>query len=70
MGRADPDGAPTFEALLERANQDPAVLAFWLSGSRGKRRPTEHSDYDVVMVVAEEAYRGIFRELGLASPSQ
>lgn len=68
MARAEPEGAREYEALLKRATQDPAVLAFWLGGSRGKGRPTEHSDYDVMILVAEDAYRPFCRELGLAGP--
>lgn len=70
MARAGPEGAQVYETLLKRAKEDPAVLAFWLSGSRGKGRPTAHSDYDIVIVVAEDAYKSFFRELGLAAPFQ
>lgn len=71
MARADLTGARTiYETLLQRAQDDPAILAFWLSGSRGKLRPTQHSDYDIVIVVAEDAYRAFFREFGLAAPFQ
>lgn len=71
MARADLEGArQIYETLLQRAQDDAAVLAFWLSGSRGKGRPTEHSDYDIVIVVAEDAYRPVCRELGLTGPFQ
>ena len=70
MTRADPPGAQVYEALLKRAKEDPAVLAFWLGGSRGKDRPTEHSDYDIVILVAEDAYKTFCDELGLEGPFQ
>jgi len=68
--RADDEGARTYEALLKRAQEDPAIVAFWLGGSRGKGRPTEHSDYDVMILVAEDAYDAFCRELGLGAPFQ
>ena len=70
MARADPPGAQVYEALLKRAQEDPAVVAFWLGGSRGKGRPTQHSDYDIVILVAEDAYRAFCDELGLEGPFQ
>lgn len=63
-------GAQTYAELLQRAQDDPAVLAFWLGGSRGMGRPTEHSDYDVGIIVAEDAYDAFRRELGLDGPFQ
>lgn len=65
MPRAEQQGARDYEALLKRAEEDPAILAFWLGGSRGKGRPTEHSDYDVMILVAEDAYKPFLRELGM-----
>lgn len=62
--------AETYAALLQRAKDDPAVLAFWLGGSRGMGRPTEHSDYDCIFIVAEEAYPTFCTEFGLAEPFQ
>jgi hypothetical protein len=70
LARADPEGARTYEALLQRAKDDPAILAFWLGGSRGMGRPTEFSDYDVGIIVGEEAYRAFCQELGLHGPFQ
>lgn len=70
MARADPPGAPVYEALLKRAQEDSAVVAFWLGGSRGKGRPTRHSDYDIMILVTEDAYRPFCRELGLEGPFQ
>jgi len=62
--------AETYDALLRRAEADPAVLAFWLGGSRGMGRPTEFSDYDVGIIMAEDAYEPFCRELGLEGPFQ
>ncbi|HEY1752361.1 MAG TPA: nucleotidyltransferase domain-containing protein [Caulobacteraceae bacterium] len=70
MGRAYPEGARTYEALLTRARDDPAILAFWLGGSRGMGRPTEHSDWDVGILVTEDAYEPFCREIGLEGPFQ
>ena len=46
MARADAEGArQIYEDLAEaRGRTTPAILAFWLAGSRGMGRPTEHSD--------------------------
>lgn len=65
MAAADSAGARTYEALLHRAKADPAVLAFWLGGSRGMGRPTENSDYDCSLVVADEAIDAFRAELGI-----
>jgi len=62
--------AETYAALLQRAKDDPAVLAFWLGGSRGMGRATQHSDYDCVFIVAEDAYPAFCAEFGLAEPFQ
>jgi hypothetical protein len=65
MARATAEGARTYEALLKRARDDPVILAFWLGGSRGMGQSTEHSDWDVGMIVAEDAYEAFCSELGL-----
>jgi hypothetical protein len=70
MARPDPDGAQIYEALLKRAHDDPAILAFWLGGSRGMGRPTRHSDYDVGILVAAEAYDEFRSELGFEGSFQ
>jgi hypothetical protein len=70
LSRAGPDAARIYEDLLKRAQTDPAILAFWLGGSRGVGRSTEWSDYDVGIIVAEGAYAGFCRELGLEGPFQ
>lgn len=65
MARAGPEGAPIYETLLRRAHDDPAILAFWLGGSRGMGRATPHSDWDIGIIVAENAYQAFCRELGI-----
>jgi hypothetical protein len=65
LARADPAGAQTYEALLQRANDDPAIVAFWLGGSRGMGRPTEHSDFDCAIIVAGEAIEAFRVEFGI-----
>jgi len=62
--------AETYAALLQRAEDDPAILAFWLGGSRGMGRPTAFSDYDVGIIVADDAYAPFCRELGFEGPFQ
>src|SRR5580658_1648782 len=62
---ADEGAARTFEELKRRAEDDPDILAFWLGGSRGMGRPTQYSDYDIGVLVAEDAYAAISRELGI-----
>jgi hypothetical protein len=52
-----------FDALLYRATIDDNILGFFLKGSRGKGFENEHSDYDLAMVVkndAAEAYKKEF----------
>ena len=70
MAGAALEAAQTYEALLQRAKDDPTILAFWLGGSRGMGRPTEWSDYDVGIIVADEAYAPLCREFGLTAPFQ
>ena len=47
---------PRYFELLELAETRPEVLAFWLTGSRGKGRETAASDYDCVLIVCDEAF--------------
>ena len=54
--REDPDERPRYFELLALAERDPDVLAFWLTGSRGKGRETAASDYDCVLVVRDEVF--------------
>ena len=66
MARPDAEGgAQVYETLLKRAQDDPSILAFWLGGSRGMGRPTPHSDWNIGIIVAEEAYGAFSRELGI-----
>jgi len=62
--------AETYAALLQRAKDDPVVLAFWLGGSRGMGRPTRYSDYDCTFIVDEVAYPAFCAEFGLSEPFQ
>ena len=62
--------AETYAALLRRAERDPAILTFWLGGSRGMGQPTAFSDYDVGIIVAEDAYQPFCREHGFEGPFQ
>ena len=64
------EGEADYLALLDRAQRDPDILAFWLGGSRGMGRPTQWSDWDVGMIVAEDAYERVRRDLGLAGDFQ
>lgn len=47
---------PRYFELLELAETHSEVLAFWLTGSRGKGRETAASDYDCVLIVRDEAF--------------
>ena len=60
--------ADVFAALLDRARKDPAILAFWLGGSRGKGLAGDHSDYDCAVIAADEAYEPLRHELGVITP--
>lgn len=54
-----------FRALLQRARTDDNIIGFFLGGSRGKGFENEYSDYDITMVVkndAAEAYKEEFDE--------
>ncbi|TRZ64621.1 MAG: hypothetical protein D4Q79_01145 [Spirochaetia bacterium] len=44
-----------FKKLFQELKNDPNVLAFWLSGSRGKEIITKHSDYDPIIIVKDKA---------------
>lgn len=47
-----------FDQILNDANNDPNILAFWLSGSRGKETIiTEYSDYDCNLIVSDEVFK-------------
>lgn len=51
-----PDDRPRYFDLLALAESNTDVLAFWLTGSRGKGRETSASDYDCVLIVKDEAF--------------
>ncbi len=56
----------TFDELHALAVEDPNILAFWLSGSRGKGQATAHSDHDCLMIIADavvDDYRARFQQL-------
>ncbi|CAN5880890.1 hypothetical protein BH11PSE1_BH11PSE1_27430 [soil metagenome] len=55
--RQDPAERPRYFDLLELAETRSEVLAFWLTGSRGKGRETPASDYDCVLIVRDEAFQ-------------
>jgi predicted nucleotidyltransferase len=44
-----------YKKLAQDFKKDPNVLAFWLSGSRGKGMVTRYSDYDFTIIVKDEA---------------
>jgi hypothetical protein len=48
---------------LKRAREDPAIVAFWLGGSRGMGRATEHSDYDCQVMLDDAAPEALRREI-------
>jgi hypothetical protein len=55
----------TFEELLREAEADPEIVGVVLSGSRGKDAfVTEHSDYDVWVIVRDERRRAPHRRGG------
>ncbi len=51
----------TFEKLVAEAKHDPNIIGLWLGGSRGKGLETLHSDFDCLMIVADDAVVG-YRE--------
>jgi hypothetical protein len=42
-----------FQALRKEAESNPSIIGLFLGGSRGKGRPTPHSDYDVYIIVKD-----------------
>ena len=60
--------AEQFAQLVEEARRDPHIVALWLDGSRGKGvKVTEHSDYDVRMIVTDgvlDVYQTKYEHLG------
>ncbi|WP_421931051.1 hypothetical protein [Phenylobacterium sp.] len=51
-----PEERARYFVLLELAHRDADVLAFWLTGSRGKGRATAASDYDCVLIVRDAVF--------------
>lgn len=69
MGTQDPVSEMTPEERYRRiavdAENDPHIIGFVVTGSRGKDFATERSDYDLVLVVEDgqlEAYRNKYAE--------
>ena len=54
--RDPPAERPRYFDLLDLAEASSDVLAFWLTGSRGKGRQTAASDYDCVLIVKDEVF--------------
>ena len=48
-----------YEKILEEAKSNDDIVGFILVGSRGKGFENEHSDYDAIMVVKDEAANAI-----------
>ncbi len=46
-----------FNEFVEEAKNDPNVVGFFLSGSRGKNRETRFSDYDIEVVVKDKVVK-------------
>ena len=44
-----------FDEFVREAREDPEIIGFFLSGSRGKNRETKFSDYDIEVVVKDAA---------------
>lgn len=44
-----------YDFILKQAENDPDVLGLALTGGRGKGFVTEHSDYDIYMLVSDES---------------
>jgi hypothetical protein len=53
------DPVEYFEALIGNARQDPDVIGAVVGGGRGKGFVTEHSDYDLYLVVSDDASEGV-----------
>ncbi len=49
------DAMSEYEKILKEANEQQDILGLILVGSRGKGFENEHSDYDMVMIVKDEA---------------
>ncbi|WP_211267032.1 hypothetical protein [Nonomuraea candida] len=59
----------TYQAFVQLATADPAVVGLVLKGSRAHDgMPTEHSDHDLYVVLADGAESGLARFAGHRSP--
>jgi hypothetical protein len=47
------DPERVFDEIFEEARSSPDIIGFFLGGSRGKGLVTEHSDYDVYIIVKD-----------------
>lgn len=56
-----------YSELLELAKNDPNILGFFQSGSRGKGMITEHSDWDFDMIVKDEVAEEYKKKYGIWS---
>ncbi|MEX2728451.1 MAG: hypothetical protein Q6353_014435 [Candidatus Sigynarchaeum springense] len=66
MGTKDDDA---FRALCNEAERNPSIIGLFLGGSRGKGRPTTHSDYDVYVIVKDGLADNVKKSLiGEGSP--
>lgn len=52
---------PTYESLVKEATEQQDIVGLILVGSRGKGFENEYSDYDMVMIVKDEAW-DVFRD--------
>ncbi len=56
----------TFKEFVEEAKNDPNIIGFFLSGSRGKNRETKFSDYDIEVIVKDKvakSYKNKYEKL-------
>ncbi|HEY1710924.1 MAG TPA: hypothetical protein VGG10_21850 [Rhizomicrobium sp.] len=48
-----------YDDILKEAQENPAILGLLLSGSRGKGFENAHSDYDLILIAADDAVGGL-----------
>lgn len=51
--------AEVFAVLVEKATSDPYVIGLFLTGSRGKGFANDYSDYDVTIILRDNAPEGV-----------
>jgi len=44
-----------FKEFVKEAKSDSNIIGFFLAGSRGKKRETKFSDYDIEVIVKDKA---------------